>query len=139
MCPTYTSRLNYLIGTSIVAASRHRCSVRDADSILPGCFLQPLKLHRFFVAPCVIQTPPFLAWLVHPLKLHCLFLLHLSTMHDTNSPLNSFVVTSLNAALFMLHIICLFDPCLGKCSYLAGSMSVGAHRLCCVKVTVHCR
>jgi hypothetical protein len=133
MCPTYTSRLNYLIGTSIVAASRHRCSVRDTDSILPGLLFTPLEAASF------LRCAPFLAWLVHPLKLHCLFLLHPSTMHDTNSPLNSFVVTSLNAALFMLHIICLFDPCLGKCSYLAGSMSVGAHRLCCVKVTVHCR
>jgi len=34
--------------------------------------VHPLKLHRFLstIAPCVIQTPPFTAFLAHPLKLH---------------------------------------------------------------------
>jgi len=132
-----------------------RCAAFDKNDKYQGVctwLVHSSKLHRFLstFAPCVIHTPPFLAWLGHPLWLHSFFVapcvtqtppfmtpfvtpqgcifFRLGTMCDAYSSLLDLIVTPLKAA--SLHLGSMRDtstsfPSLFVTSLMAASFHLG--------------
>ena len=69
------SPLHGAIGTPLVAASLHLplSTISDTNSTLHNLIGTPLVFALLLFAPCVIQTPPFLAPLVQPSNLQRFF------------------------------------------------------------------
>ena len=57
-------------GAPLAFATLSPRAVRDANAPATTPLAHPSWLQRFFLAPCATQTPPLLAVLAHPSRLH---------------------------------------------------------------------